>query len=106
MTLETFYNVSIQHMQSANLGRMTISLFETAFRNPAFFYLIVFITLAALVYIKAQNFGLVGIFVGILSESLYSLGKFPIYFHGIAYIIVAISIFITLFLFFTDNNYG
>lgn len=106
MTLDTFYNLSIGQLINGSIGQATVSTFESAFVTPGLFWFIVFIFVLVLVFIRTLNLGLVGVIGGVLSEGLFTLGKFPIHFHIFAYTIIAFCIGLTIFLFYTDKYNG
>lgn len=106
MTLDAYYNASWQYLMEGSIGQATTSMFETAFVNGYIFYLVIFLVFMVFVYIRTQNLGLIGVTAGVVSETLFQVGKFPVYFHVIGYSIIAISFALTVFLFFTEKDYG
>lgn len=105
MTLLSFYNESLQAMYGGNYSIAATSLYETAFYGM-WPYLIILVVISVMVFIKTRNLGLLGVICALMGEVFIQLGKFPVYFHYIPFVIFGISMAITLFLFFTDRDYS
>lgn len=105
MSLYDLYNGSLNAFYDGNLTQAASSVYEYAFFGMWPYYFL-FMTITMLIFIRNRNLGILGVSAGCLAEGLMQLGKFPPYFHIGAYLMIGVSVGLTLYLFFTERDTG
>lgn len=103
MTLYDLYNGSLNAFYDGNLTQSVTMVYEAAFYGMWPYY-ILFSLVLVLIYIRNRNLGVLGVSAGFLSIAMMQLGKFPAYFHYPAYMFIAVSAGLSLYLFFTERD--
>lgn len=105
MTLnETFY-LAQQYLANGSLLEASTSVYEAAIPG-GWFWMVLLMFIAVLLYLKTQNLGMIGVLTGAVSWFLIEIGKLPDIFQTIPYIIISVSFGLTLYLFYTERNSG